>query len=180
MKRKRSGMAVVSGLVVVCFALLLGLLLQGSLGNAQTDQQRLWAIASQLHAPGDTTTQTVATSTVPSAWKMRAQIQQLLLAGNSNQAVLRTIEQEYGPASYADPASSGFGLWVWLLPVVVLAIGALAFAVGYLKIKHRTTETALEMLAHTAIDVDVNLDDAGSAVAKKGIATVTEDWRKYI
>ncbi|MCY0902874.1 MAG: cytochrome c-type biogenesis protein CcmH [Firmicutes bacterium] len=143
----------------------LGLALRSSIGNERTDQQRLWAIASLLHAPGDTTTQTVATSTVPAAWKMRAQIQELLSQGESNQTVLATIEAEYGPSSLADPSASGFGVFVWVLPVLFLAILALGLVVALVWLPRRRSARS-ERVAAEGGDGSVNV--------------LPEDWRQYL
>lgn len=151
-------------LVVLCAAAL-AWLLQGTLANSQTDQQRLWAIAAQLHAPGDTTTQTVATSTVPAAWTMRAQIEHLLLKGESNQQVLTTIEQEYGPTALADPQTNGFGLLVWVLPIALLGLAAVVLLQSYRRLQRRLTLHT----GHTVMEDQVLSDH-----------DVEEDWKRYL
>jgi cytochrome c-type biogenesis protein CcmH/NrfF len=103
-------------------------------------QSELWAIASRLHAPGDTTTQTAATSTVSSAWQIRAQIQQLLDKGMSERAILQVMEQDYGPTILANPAFSGFGALAWLLPGAGVAA---ALAIYGLFLRRQSGRTVL-------------------------------------
>lgn len=81
-------------------------------------QTTLWSIASQLHAPGDSTTQTVADSTVSSAWIIRDQIARMLKQGFSRTQILQHMQQEYGPSVLADPAWQGVGTIAWVLPIV--------------------------------------------------------------
>jgi len=159
---RRRYVLMLAGMVLV--AAVLGLGLRNSLGNEQTAQQRLWAIAALLHAPGDTTTQTVATSTVPAAWRMRAQIQELLSQGEGSQAVLATMESEYGPSSLADPSASGFGVFVWVLPVSFLAVLALALFVALVWLPKRRSAQA----------------ERATAVADGSDSLLSEDWRQYL
>lgn len=116
---------------LVAGAGMLWLVNQATTGAAQTPQAELWQIASLLHAPGDTTNQTVLSSTVPAAWTLRAEIAQLLAKGENRSEILHVIELQYGPTVLADPSGAGFGLWVWVLPGVALALG-LGAAIGYL------------------------------------------------
>ena len=108
---------------VLALAAAAGWGLHGRTLSAGTGQAELWSIASELHAPGDTTTQTAASSTVLSAWQIRAQIQSLLQKGWGRARILRTLENEYGPTVLADPNIAGFGVLAWLLPGAGVAAG---------------------------------------------------------
>lgn len=151
-------------------------------------QSELWAIASQLHAPGDTTTQTAATSTVSSAWQIRAQIQQLLDKGMSERAILQVMEQDYGPTVLANPAFSGFGTLAWLLPGAGVA-AALAIYGIFLRRKSGRTDPDREDPASTPpVPAQALSGGAGGArgapdgedrAASSG-GRRPDDWRAYL
>ena len=132
----------------------------GEWANVHTVQANVWEVAAQLHAPGDTTTQTVLTSTVPSAWTIRAQIQQLLNSGKTQQQVIRLLIGEYGSAILASPAPSGFGLLVFVLPMLCVCV-SLAAAIMLV----------IKRLGHTTLDSETDL----LAVVKDD-----EEWRAYL
>lgn len=125
----------------------LALLLKTATGNDQgTQQQRLWRIAQQLHAPGDTTNQTVATSTASTAWTIRAEIAHLLKKGYSGFHIVHIIEGQYGPAVLSDPSTTGFGLTVWIFPLIAFLV-ILWLALSYLLRRRVRPSTAGQALA---------------------------------
>lgn len=126
-------------------------------------QAEMMRIATQLHAPGDTTTQTVATSTVLAGYQMRMEILRRLEEGATPQAVLATLEQEYGPTVLANPAPSGFGLVVWVLPIGGVLLAALAAAWVIRKRLAVQTDDPVHTGAEQAIE------DTG-----------TDGWRTYV
>jgi cytochrome c-type biogenesis protein CcmH/NrfF len=126
---------------VVYASVILGILLVVAIGAAviitRTQisdngslQERVLSIASQLHAPGDENTITVATSSLSTAQHTRFEIQQDLLAGMNRNEVLDSMQQEYGPGVLAAPSLRGFGSVVWIIPGAVL-LGLLMIA-GYM------------------------------------------------
>ena len=114
------------GLMLI--VILVVLQLSGIIGSNQrgTMEQRLQTIASQLHAPGDTTTQTVVSSNVPAAWTIRRQIAVMLNQGLSNEKILSTLQTDYGPTVLANPANQGFGAWAWVLPIAGAGVAVVA------------------------------------------------------
>ncbi|MBX5437144.1 MAG: cytochrome c-type biogenesis protein CcmH [Alicyclobacillaceae bacterium] len=98
--------------------------------DSSTLQSQVLAVASQLRAPGDHNTMTVATSSLPQAQHMRYEIQQALLAGETADDVKRMMVQEYGVGVLAAPPVRGWGSLVWVLPAVAgcaLLCGALRY-----------------------------------------------------
>jgi len=69
-------------------------------------------------------------SSTDSAKATRDDIEKRIRAGQSDEHIRRVYVDRYGEAILLKPSSSGVGLLVWALPVVVLVIaaGAIAFA----------------------------------------------------
>lgn len=153
-----------AGLILVIVVLVLHF--SGMIGANQssTPEERLIAIESQLHAPGDTTTQTVVSSNVPAAWTIKRQIAVMLNKGLSNQQILSQLETDYGPTVLANPPAKGFGAWAWVLPIVgaLLAIGLGGFFV-YQKSSLKPSEQGIE---------DRDKDDSSLLEEK--------EWRQYL
>lgn len=143
----------------------LAFMLRDDFANTQSAQATLWSIASSLHAPGDTTTQTAATSPVPAAWQMRVEIQQLLSRGETRQQILQTMVAQYGPTALADPSTNGFGLLVWLLPGAALAVAAVALLIAYAQVRRRQEADGLQ--TEVQAKAQASSVDAGS------------EWRTY-
>ncbi|MGH9007235.1 MAG: cytochrome c-type biogenesis protein [Acidimicrobiales bacterium] len=70
----------------------------------------------------------VAQSEASSAISARRQIVAMLSTGSTDAQIEASFVARYGPSILLEPASSGLGVLVWLLPLVavVLALGALA------------------------------------------------------
>ncbi|MFS8543625.1 MAG: cytochrome c-type biogenesis protein CcmH [Limnochordales bacterium] len=60
-----------------------------------------------------------------SAWEMRDEIRQLLLAGMTRQEVLDELVDRYGVWILMSPPASGRFLWAYVIPFVALAAGGL-------------------------------------------------------
>lgn len=45
-------------------------------------------------------------------------------AGSSDDLVLQSFVQEYGPTVLISPPATGFNLWAWLMPFLMLLVGA--------------------------------------------------------
>ena len=72
--------------------------------------------------------QSVADSPSPLAQEMRAYIDRRLAAGDSREVIVRDLVERYGEEILLEPPRVGFTALVWWLPVLSLAIGALAVA----------------------------------------------------
>jgi cytochrome c-type biogenesis protein CcmH/NrfF len=116
----------VAALAVVCGLAGLALWMKFQLPQSGTLQERVNALASQLRAPGDENTMTVASSSSQMAQHIKYEIQQDLLADKSNQQIIEQMVKEYGPEVYAAPPFTGFGAVAWLTPVLFVAAGVLA------------------------------------------------------
>lgn len=152
--------------VIVLVALFATLFAAGVFGSTQGDtlERRMQFIASQLHAPGDTTTQTVASSNVTAAWTIRRQIASMLDRGMSNAQILATMETDYGQAVLANPPRRGFGALAWGLPVVGVVV---ALALGVWFVRRKSTQLSTQTGA--ARDEEYVI----SARAEK-------EWRSYL
>jgi len=69
---------------------------------------------------------TLDQSNAPIAQRMKAFIRVRIAAGDSEQEIKDALVDQFGPAVLATPPKSGFGLLAWLLPLVALAVGAIA------------------------------------------------------
>lgn len=154
-QNRNKAFVIVAGLVFVVLVLVLAN--AGIFGTTQASlDQRLLAISSQLHAPGDTTTQTVASSNVPAAWTIRRQIVAMLDKGMSDQAILQTLTNEYGPSVLATPPWYGFGLWVWVIPVVGLAA---ALGAGIILTRQRSRKGLVNTTETVPEDIEDKTDE---------------------
>jgi cytochrome c-type biogenesis protein CcmH len=61
---------------------------------------------------------------------MKLYIRERIAAGDTEREIKDALVREFGPGVLATPEKSGFGLLAWLLPLVVLAVGAVV--VGFL------------------------------------------------
>ena len=113
----------VTGLVVVCFAPL-------ALGATTSDlEAQVREIASQLRCP---VCQGLSVGDSPSelANEMRTLIREQLQQGKTSAEVLDYFAQRYGEWILLAPPKHGFNLVIWVLPFVLLPIGAAAVYVG--------------------------------------------------
>jgi cytochrome c-type biogenesis protein CcmH len=73
---------------------------------------------------------TLDQSNAPVAERMKLYIRERIAAGDTEREIKDALVREFGPGVLATPEKSGFGLLAWLLPLVVLAVGAVV--VGFL------------------------------------------------
>jgi len=151
-------MLAVGALAVVCWW---GVARQQVLTSA-TLQERVQVIATQLRAPGDHNSMTVATSPNVTAQHMRYEIQSALLQGMSSSQVLQEMTSEYGQQVLAAPSFFGFGSLVWVLPWMIVA-GIFLIAILFLRkssaavtLTHKTSETSkVTSVTHDGVDAMV-------------------------
>lgn len=62
-------------------------------------------------------------------------------AGSSDDLVLQSFVQEYGPTVLISPPTEGFDLWAWLMPFVMLLGGAILVSYIVSQWKRRTAVT---------------------------------------
>jgi cytochrome c-type biogenesis protein CcmH/NrfF len=59
-------------------------------------------------------------------------------SGSSDDLVLQSFVQEYGPTVLISPPAKGFDLWAWLMPIVMLLAGAILASYIVLQWRRRT------------------------------------------
>ena len=79
-------------------------------------------LESQLVCPVCGTT--LDQSDAPIAQRMKRYIRQRLAAGASEKQIKAELVDQFGPAVLAEPPKSGFDLLAWLVPLGILAAGA--------------------------------------------------------
>jgi cytochrome c-type biogenesis protein CcmH len=67
---------------------------------------------------------TLDQSNAPVAERMKLYIRERIAVGDTEQEIKDALVREFGPGVLATPEKSGFGLLAWLLPLAVLAVGA--------------------------------------------------------
>lgn len=66
------------------------------------------------------------------AQKELKEVDERISNGSSDDLILQSFVQEYGPTVLISPPARGFDLWAWLMPVLALLIGLLlAFSVVF-------------------------------------------------
>jgi len=71
---------------------------------------------------------TLDQSNAPVAERMKLFIRERIAAGDSEQEIKDALVSEFVSSVLATPEKSGFGLLAWLLPVVLLGVGAVVVA----------------------------------------------------
>lgn len=66
------------------------------------------------------------------------EVDQRVASGSSDDLVLQSFVQEYGPTVLISPPARGFDLWAWLMPVIMLLVGATIAGLVVLRWKRRT------------------------------------------
>ena len=71
---------------------------------------------------------TLDQSNSPIATRMKAFIRARIAAGDSAKQIKAKLVSQFGPDVLAEPPKKGFDLLAWLLPLAVLAVGAVVVA----------------------------------------------------
>lgn len=80
-------------------------------------------LATELRCP-ECEGLSVADSNAPTSKAIRADIKRRIAAGQSDAEIRQVYVDDYGEDILLSPQSSGVGLIVWVLPVVVISLGA--------------------------------------------------------
>jgi cytochrome c-type biogenesis protein CcmH len=91
--------------------------------GAQTDAQRARSLESELKCM-ECQGLSVADSNAPTSKAIRADVMRQIDAGRSDEQIRQSFVDTYGERILLQPQSSGLSLIVWVLPVLVLALGA--------------------------------------------------------
>jgi cytochrome c-type biogenesis protein CcmH len=100
---------------------------------------RVHRITSQIRCPV-CSGETVADSSAPISQDIRAAVRQQLLAGQSDHQITAYIVHQY-PGTALNPPSTGVGLLVWALPVVVFAGAAAGLGLSFARWRARSGVT---------------------------------------
>jgi cytochrome c-type biogenesis protein CcmH len=107
-------------LVVVCAAALV------LSPHGTTSASRIAHLESLVRCPSCEDL-SVAQSTSTSALAVRAQIERAVHAGDSDTAILTSLERVYGPSILLSPSTSGLGVLLWLVPSAALVVLVVVF-----------------------------------------------------
>jgi hypothetical protein len=84
--------------------------------------------------------------------------------GSSDDLILQSFVQEYGPTVLISPPAKGFDLWAWLMPIVMLLVGAAIVLYVVSQWKRRAavapaSGVSAELLARVRHQTDGETDD---------------------
>ncbi|MCL6454391.1 MAG: cytochrome c-type biogenesis protein CcmH [Alicyclobacillus sp.] len=114
-----------------CGAVLIGFRAAASQRyEALSPAAKVEAITADLRAPGDPST--VATSSLGLAFEIREEVATDVDKGLSRDAILRQMEQRYGPQVLAVPRFAGFGVLTWVVPAA-MGLGVLVGVVWFVR-----------------------------------------------
>ncbi len=92
--------------------------------------------------------ETLDESDAPVARQMKAEIRRRIAQGWTERQILDEMVANYGPGVLSTPATHGFDLLAWVLPIGGIAVGAVGLAVGaWYWSRGRTTERGPPMQA---------------------------------
>ncbi len=118
-----------SGFLILLCLLLSGVVLSGS--AAAEEQEWGYKLSHELMSPF-CPGRTLAACSSPQAADMRVWIVEQEEAGRSEEEVKAELYQSYGEIMRASPLASGGGQWAYIIPVVLIILGA-GFVVFFLK-----------------------------------------------
>jgi cytochrome c-type biogenesis protein CcmH len=87
-----------------------------------TSPDRMYAIAAQMKCM-QCVGESVANSQAPLAIQMRADIMRQMRAGQTDDEIFNYFADRYGQQVLLNPSGSGFASLVWIVPIVVIAVG---------------------------------------------------------
>jgi cytochrome c-type biogenesis protein CcmH len=92
--------------------------------GGQSPAARAHTLETQLKCP-ECEGLSVADSNAPTSRAIRADVKKRIAQGQSNEEIRQAYVARYGEEILLQPRSSGISLIVWVLPVVVVVVGAL-------------------------------------------------------
>jgi len=98
------------------------------------------------------------------AQKEMKEVSDRVASGQSDDLVLQSFVQEYGPTALISPPAAGFDLWAWLMPIIVPLAGialALFFIMRWRKrvAAAPAPRVSSDLLARAQQDLRARLDD---------------------
>jgi cytochrome c-type biogenesis protein CcmH len=96
------------------------------------------------------------------AQKKMKEVSDRVASGQSDDLILQSFVQEYGPTVLISPPAAGFDLWAWLMPILV-SLGGIAVALLVVRRWKRRAAAAprvsSDLLARAQHDMSARLDD---------------------
>ena len=102
----------------------------------QSAAARAHTLETQLKCP-ECEGLSVADSNAPTSLAIRADIKKRIRQGQNDEEIRQAYVDRYGEQILLQPQGSGISLLVWVLPVVVLVVGALG--IGFVLARNRRT-----------------------------------------
>ena len=98
------------------------------------------------------------------AKKEMKEVAERIAMGQSDDLILQSFVQEYGPTVLISPPTKGFDLWAWLMPIIVPLAGIGLALFFILRWKKRVAaapapRVSSELLARAQQDLSGRLDD---------------------
>ncbi len=155
-------------LLLVCFLLFWLTLPFSNLLEAASHQERpvtreqVLDVAKELVTPGGCPSLTLADCTLPTAFKIREEIAQMLAQGMEKEEIIDALVAKYGKAILGAPERAGWGLVIWYLPYTLM--GFVAILLGFWLFRKTRTAKARSM---TTLREDANDDEDIQEILKK-------------
>ena len=126
--------------VLALFLVLLGGTVQAQDGAGTVSDDEVNAVARELYCPTcESTPLDVCPTHTCSDW--RELIRQQLAEGQSKEEILDYFLANFGPQVLKEPPQEGFNLAVWVVPVVLIAVSGVFFALYLRRLKMAGTVT---------------------------------------
>ena len=107
--------------------LLVFLMTASVVGAQETYEEQMWVIAEQIACPV-CEGQSIKDSKADLARQMRELIIEKLRAGEDPESIRRFFADRYGEGILMDPPKQGFGLGIWIGPMVFFVFGLILVA----------------------------------------------------
>ncbi|MEM7275049.1 MAG: cytochrome c-type biogenesis protein CcmH [Actinomycetota bacterium] len=129
------------GLAVAALALLVVAGVDG--GGVETDAERVQRLSASFACP-TCTGQSVGDSNAASAANIRRFISDSVTAGRSDREIRDDLIQAYDADVLLNPPAEGISTLVWVLPVVLVVVGALGVATAVTRNRGRNRDPSAE------------------------------------
>ena len=109
----------------------------------RTNEERSQALADGLKCP-TCRSQSVADSDAPVSKEIRAEITRRIESGETDAQIRAYLTSRFGDDVVLTPAATGVTGLVWVLPVVLLVVGAAGLALAFRRWRERPTVAATD------------------------------------
>lgn len=140
---------VLLGAFLLLLAADVGAVALGADATQPVTREQVLAIAKELVTPGGCPSLTLAECTLPTAFKIREEIAQMLAQGMEKEEIIDALVAKYGKAVLGAPKREGWGLVVWYMPYAVMGAAALVLG-GWLYSRRRKSSVRRPAAASSA------------------------------